>query len=29
MQQLKEQNSKGMHLQEILSYMKRDFSQYQ
>ena len=29
MQQLKEHNSKGMHLQEILSYMKRDFSQYQ
>ena len=27
MQQLKELNSKGMRLQEILSYMKRDFSQ--
>ena len=26
MQQLKELNSKGMRLQEILSYMKRDFS---
>ena len=29
MQQLKEYNSKGMRLREILSYMKRDFSQYQ
>ena len=28
MQQLKEHNSKGMRLQEILSYIKRDFSQY-
>ena len=28
MQQLKEHNLKGMRLQEILSYMKRDFSQY-
>ena len=28
MQQWKEHNSKGMRLQEILSYMKRDFSQY-
>ena len=28
MQQLKEHNWKGMHLQEILSYMKRDFSQF-
>ena len=28
MQQLKEHNSKGMRLQEILIYMKRDFSQY-
>ena len=28
LQQLKEHNSKGMHLQEILSYVKRDFSQY-
>ena len=28
MQQLKEHNSKGMRLQEIISYMKRDFSQY-
>ena len=27
MQQLKELNSKGMRFQEILSYMKRDFSQ--
>ena len=27
MQQLKERNSKGMRRQEILSYMKRDFSQ--
>ena len=26
MQQLKERNSKGMRRQEILSYMKRDFS---
>ena len=26
MQQLKELNSKGMRLQEILSHMKRDFS---
>ena len=29
MQQLKEHNSKGMRLQEILNYMKCDFSQYQ
>ena len=29
MQQLKEHNSKCMRRQEILSYMKRDFSQYQ
>ena len=29
MPQLKEHNSKEMRLQEILSYMKRDFSQYQ
>ena len=29
MQQLKKHNSKEMRLQEILSYMKRDFSQYQ
>ena len=28
MQQLKEHNFKGMRLHEILSYMKRDFSQY-
>ena len=28
MQQLKEHKSKGMRLQEIISYMKRDFSQY-
>ena len=28
MQQLKEHNSKGISLQEILSYIKRDFSQY-
>ena len=28
MQQLKEHNLKGMCLQEILSYMKRDFSHY-
>ena len=28
MQQLKEHNSKWMRLQEILSYVKRDFSQY-
>ena len=27
-QQLKEHNSKGMRLQERLSYMKRDFRQY-
>ena len=27
MQQLKEQNSERMHLQGILTYMKRDFSQ--
>ena len=29
MRQLREHNSKGMRLREILSYMKRDFSQYQ
>ena len=29
MQQMKEHNSKGMRHQEILSYMKQDFSQYQ
>ena len=29
MQQLKEHNSKGISLQEILSYMKRNFSQHQ
>ena len=29
MQQLKEHNLKGMRLQEILNYMKCDFSQYQ
>ena len=28
MQQLKQQNSKGMHLQDILSYLKHDFSHY-
>ena len=28
MQQLKEHNSKGMRLQEILSYIERDFSHY-
>ena len=28
MQQLKEHNSKGISLQEILSYITRDFSQY-
>ena len=28
MQQLKEHNSKGMRLQEILRYMKRDLSHY-
>ena len=28
MSQLKEHNSKGMRLQEILSYMKRDLSHY-
>ena len=28
MQQLKKLNSKGMRLQETLSYMKRDFSHY-
>ena len=28
MQQLKEHNSKGMRIQEIISYMKRDFSRY-
>ena len=29
MQQLKEHNSKGTRLQEILNYMKRDLSRYQ
>ena len=28
MQQLKKHNSKGMRLQKLLSYMKRDFSHY-